>query len=126
MILNGVSRAGKSTLARAVQEDVPGVWMHIGMDATKQARRPQCNREWVSCSRMTIAGIKPPGACIRKAHLQVDPGAGLPQSPGSGRRSRGHPESWGGIMPGLPRATAACPELRRDHQGRPRIMDRNS
>jgi chloramphenicol 3-O phosphotransferase len=35
VILNGVSRAGKSTLARAVQDGVPGVWMHIGMDAHK-------------------------------------------------------------------------------------------
>lgn len=35
VILNGVSRAGKSSLARAVQECVPGLWMHIGTDAHK-------------------------------------------------------------------------------------------
>jgi chloramphenicol 3-O phosphotransferase len=35
VILNGVSRAGKSTLARAIQESVPGVWMHFGVDAHK-------------------------------------------------------------------------------------------
>ena len=35
VILNGVSRAGKSTLARAIQESVPGVWMHLGVDAHK-------------------------------------------------------------------------------------------
>ena len=40
VILNGVSRAGKSTLARAVQEGVPGVWMHIGMDAHKACTPP--------------------------------------------------------------------------------------
>lgn len=40
MILNGVSRVGKSTLARAVQEHVPGIWMHIGMDAHKACTPP--------------------------------------------------------------------------------------
>ena len=40
MILNGVSRAGKSSLAKAVQEVVPGMWMHIGMDAHKACTPP--------------------------------------------------------------------------------------
>lgn len=40
VILNGVSRAGKSSLARAVQESVPGMWMHIGMDAHKACTPP--------------------------------------------------------------------------------------
>ena len=40
VILNGVSRAGKSTLARAIQEWVPGVWMHIGGDAHKSCTPP--------------------------------------------------------------------------------------
>jgi len=40
VILNGVSRAGKSALARAVQEGVPGLWMHIGMDAHKGCTPP--------------------------------------------------------------------------------------
>ena len=35
VILNGVSRAGKSTLAHAIQGSVPGVWMHLGLDAHK-------------------------------------------------------------------------------------------
>lgn len=39
LILNGVSRAGKSTLARAIQASVPGVWMHLGGD-THQACTP--------------------------------------------------------------------------------------
>src|SRR5215471_17371271 len=40
VILNGVSRAGKSSLARAVQECVPGMWMHIGTDAHKACTPP--------------------------------------------------------------------------------------
>jgi chloramphenicol 3-O phosphotransferase len=32
VILNGVSRSGKSSLAKAIQESVAGVWMHLGMD----------------------------------------------------------------------------------------------
>jgi chloramphenicol 3-O phosphotransferase len=40
VILNGVSRAGKSTLARAIQESVPGVWMHLGGDAHKACTPP--------------------------------------------------------------------------------------
>jgi chloramphenicol 3-O-phosphotransferase len=31
VILNGVSRAGKSSLPKAVQQSVPGMWMHIEM-----------------------------------------------------------------------------------------------
>jgi chloramphenicol 3-O phosphotransferase len=44
VVLNGVSRAGKSTLAAALQESLPGVWMHLGMDAhmacTPPSRQP--------------------------------------------------------------------------------------
>ena len=40
VILNGVSRAGKSSLARAIQVGVPGMWMHIGMDAHKACTPP--------------------------------------------------------------------------------------
>jgi chloramphenicol 3-O phosphotransferase len=46
VILNGASRAGKSTLARAVQENVPGVWMHIGMDAHRACTPPCLQRGW--------------------------------------------------------------------------------
>ena len=35
VILNGVSRSGKSTLAKAIQDAVPGVWMNLGMDSHK-------------------------------------------------------------------------------------------
>jgi chloramphenicol 3-O phosphotransferase len=40
VVLNGVSRAGKSTVARAIQESVPGIWMHLGMDAHKACTPP--------------------------------------------------------------------------------------
>jgi chloramphenicol 3-O phosphotransferase len=40
VVLNGVARAGKSTLARAIQESVPGVWMHLGLDAHKACTPP--------------------------------------------------------------------------------------
>lgn len=33
LILNGAPRAGKSSLARAVQQDVPGLWLNLGVDA---------------------------------------------------------------------------------------------
>jgi chloramphenicol 3-O phosphotransferase len=57
VILNGASRAGKSTLARAVQENVPGVWMHIGMDAHR-ACTPPCLQ---------------PGVGLRPGRGQVSP-----------------------------------------------------
>ena len=57
VILNGVSRAGKSTLARAIQESVPGVWMHLGGDAHKACTPP--NRQ--------------PGVGLRPGRNQVRP-----------------------------------------------------
>jgi chloramphenicol 3-O phosphotransferase len=57
VILNGVSRAGKSTLARAIQASVPGVWMHLGMDAHKACTPP--NRQ--------------PGIGLRPERNQVRP-----------------------------------------------------
>lgn len=33
LVLNGTPRAGKSSLARAVQEDVPGSWLVLGVDS---------------------------------------------------------------------------------------------
>jgi chloramphenicol 3-O phosphotransferase len=57
VILNGVSRAGKSTLARAIQETVPGVWMHLGGDAHKACTPP--NRQ--------------PGIGLRPGRNQVRP-----------------------------------------------------
>jgi chloramphenicol 3-O phosphotransferase len=57
VILNGVSRAGKSTLARAIQESVPGVWMHLGGDAHKACTPP--NRQ--------------PGIGLRPGRNQVQP-----------------------------------------------------
>lgn len=57
IILNGVSRAGKSTLARAIQESVPGVWMHLGGDAHKACTPP--NRQ--------------PGVGLRPQRNQVRP-----------------------------------------------------
>jgi len=57
VILNGVSRAGKSTLARAIQESVPGVWMQLGVDAHKACTPP--NRQ--------------PGVGLRPGMNQVSP-----------------------------------------------------
>lgn len=57
VILNGVSRAGKSTLAHAIQESVPGVWMHLGGDAHKACTPP--NRQ--------------PGVGLRPGRDQVRP-----------------------------------------------------
>lgn len=33
VLLNGVGSAGKSSLARAMQAALPGVWLHVSMDA---------------------------------------------------------------------------------------------
>src|SRR5258708_2836663 len=38
--------------------------------------------KWLSRSRMAIVGIKPPGGCIREAHLPAGHGAGPVRSPG--------------------------------------------
>jgi chloramphenicol 3-O phosphotransferase len=35
VILNGTPRAGKSSIAAAIQESFPGVWMNLGVDAFK-------------------------------------------------------------------------------------------
>lgn len=40
VILNGAPRAGKSSLARAVQAQVPGQWVHWGVDALNAALPP--------------------------------------------------------------------------------------
>jgi chloramphenicol 3-O phosphotransferase len=61
VILNGVSRAGKSSLARAVQENVPGRWMQTGMDAHK-ACTPPCLQPGV--------GLRP-GAAAVSADLEA-------------------------------------------------------
>ncbi len=36
VVLNGAPRAGKSTVARAIQESCDGVWMNIGVDVARQ------------------------------------------------------------------------------------------
>ena len=41
VVLNGPSRAGKSTIATRVQEVLDGIWMHIGMDLHIQATPPR-------------------------------------------------------------------------------------
>jgi chloramphenicol 3-O phosphotransferase len=40
VVLNGAPRAGKSTLAAAIQETFDGVWMHFGVDAVKERMTP--------------------------------------------------------------------------------------
>jgi len=37
VILNGVPRSGKSSIARALQERGPGVWVNLGVDASTSA-----------------------------------------------------------------------------------------
>jgi chloramphenicol 3-O phosphotransferase len=41
VVLNGPSRAGKSTIAARVQDALDGIWMHIGMDLHIQATPPR-------------------------------------------------------------------------------------
>lgn len=44
VILNGVQRSGKTSIAQVMQETFPGVWMNVGVDAhikcTPPALRP--------------------------------------------------------------------------------------
>jgi chloramphenicol 3-O phosphotransferase len=40
VILNGVPRSGKSSLARAVQDNIPGQWINWGVDACNAALPP--------------------------------------------------------------------------------------
>jgi chloramphenicol 3-O phosphotransferase len=40
VVLNGVPRSGKSTTARAVQDSLPGLWMHLGVDAFSEYVTP--------------------------------------------------------------------------------------
>lgn len=40
IILNGVPRAGKSSIARVIQETFPGIWMNLGVEAHKGAAPP--------------------------------------------------------------------------------------
>ncbi|TWE10400.1 chloramphenicol phosphotransferase CPT family protein [Rudaeicoccus suwonensis] len=37
IVLNGSPRAGKSSIATAIQESFPGVWMNVGLDTFKNA-----------------------------------------------------------------------------------------
>lgn len=41
VILNGVPRAGKSSIAREIQETFPGVWMNLGVEAHKSCTPPR-------------------------------------------------------------------------------------
>ena len=40
MILNGAPRSGKSSIAAAIQETFPGVWVNIGVDAARAMTPP--------------------------------------------------------------------------------------
>ena len=40
VILNGVPRSGKSSLARAIQKDVPGNWLNLGVDSQMASLSP--------------------------------------------------------------------------------------
>lgn len=44
VVLNGASRAGKTTIAQEIQKTLPGIWMNLGMDnhiaATPPSHRP--------------------------------------------------------------------------------------
>lgn len=41
VVLNGAPRSGKSSIARAVQEQLPGVWMNLGTDLFIEATPPR-------------------------------------------------------------------------------------
>ena len=41
VVLNGPSRAGKSTIAARMQDALDGIWMHLGMDLHIQATPPR-------------------------------------------------------------------------------------
>jgi chloramphenicol 3-O phosphotransferase len=40
VVLNGVPRSGKSSIARVIQETFPGVWMNLGVEAHKSCTPP--------------------------------------------------------------------------------------
>ena len=40
VVLNGPPRAGKSSIARAMQETLPGIWMNLGVDVARQMTPP--------------------------------------------------------------------------------------
>jgi chloramphenicol 3-O phosphotransferase len=41
VVLNGVPRAGKSSIAREIQDTLPGIWMNLGVDAHKSFTPPR-------------------------------------------------------------------------------------
>ena len=41
VVLNGAPRAGKTSIAAAIQETFDGVWMHFGVDAVKERMTPE-------------------------------------------------------------------------------------
>lgn len=41
IILNGAPRAGKSSIATAIQESLPGTWINLGVDTYAKATPPQ-------------------------------------------------------------------------------------
>ena len=53
VVLNGVPRSGKSTTARAVQASLPGLWMHLGVDAFSEYLTPAALRPGI--------GLRPGG-----------------------------------------------------------------
>jgi chloramphenicol 3-O phosphotransferase len=58
VILNGAPRSGKSTLARAIQEKLPGTWLNLGVDAMAAITPP---------ALMPGIGLRPGG---ERPHLE--------------------------------------------------------
>jgi chloramphenicol 3-O phosphotransferase len=42
VVLNGAPRAGKSSIAAAIQEAFAGVWINLGVDVARQMTPPRC------------------------------------------------------------------------------------
>jgi chloramphenicol 3-O phosphotransferase len=64
VILNGVPRSGKTSIAQVIQETFPGIWMNVGVDAhikcTPPAFRPGAGlRPQRRTSAATVAGRVP-------------------------------------------------------------------
>lgn len=61
MILNGPSRSGKTSIARAMQEAADGVWMNLGMDLHVEATPPRY-RPGVGLRPQRVTGpVREPG-----------------------------------------------------------------
>lgn len=80
IILNGAPRSGKSTIAKAIQDEFDGAWMNLGVDTYVRYVTPERYKPGIGVICDTRTGPKSPPARrpdhTRSGHIAGDRSAG--------------------------------------------------